>query len=447
MSSPPDSETVTTALDVLAEPRRRYLLATLLEYEDTSTSDPQLRAGPMPIATLATEVATSEHDCPIVTDDQCEQTHITLVHAHVPRLVDIGVLARIDNGDATTVALADHPILETEWVRTLLDDPTGDAFTADEATLNRTLEVLRSPRRRAVCAALATRRGTISVSDLAAAVVAREEGDGTRLIDVTKDEWTAVATALAHEHLPALSDAGLVEYDETGKQAAIATDAPQWESDWLLEGPLADVADLVEEFREPSVTSPADAVASNAAASETPDNGGHGSEHVPMDTCETIKGTENVFTRGHEIADGADEELVVTIPDGSRIGRKCLERWRTAAERGVDVYVGSRSPRVRDTVRSAVPDATVCEPQFDWLNFPIEEAHHGHVVFADRERALLVTSEESESDEELRVGALAGDGQGNALVSILCDHLGPRLDRLTTARDERDVQDGTPHPM
>ncbi|WP_226481154.1 DUF7344 domain-containing protein [Natrinema amylolyticum] len=447
MSSPSDTELTTTALDVLAEPRRRYLLAALLDREDTSTVDPPSTAASMSLAALATEVATSEHGCPIVTDDQCEQTHIALVHAHVPRLVDIGVLTRIDDGDAATVALADHPLLEAEWVRTLLDDPTGEAFAADEATLNRTLDVLHNPRRRAVCMALAMRRGTVSVSDLAAAVVAREGDDGTRLIDVTEDECASVITELAHDHLPALSDAGLVEYDDAATRAAIATDAPQWESDWVLEGPLADVAELVREFRGPSVTSSATDVVSNATGDETPENGGHGGDHVLMDTCETIEGAETVFARGHEIADGADEELVVTVPDGDRIGRKCLERWRAAAERGVDVYVGSRSPRVRDTVRSAVPGATVCEPQFDWLNFPIEETDHGHIVFADRERALLVTTEESESGGERRIGALAGDSRGNALVSILCDHLGPRLDRLTTVREERDVQDGTPLPM
>lgn len=447
MSSPLAPERTTTALDVLAEPRRRYLLATLVDREDASPIDLPSTVDPTSLESLATEVATGEHDCPIVTDEQCERIHISLVHAHVPRLADVGVLHESDGEDAT-VALADHPILEAEWVRTLIADPTGEAFPADEATLNWTLEALRAPRARTVCAALAERRGAISVSDLAAAIVAREGDAETRLVDVTEAECAAVAATLVHEHLPALSEAGLVEYDDAARRVAIATDAPQWRADWLVEGPLADIADLVETFRESPVASSGDGVGAGGPTADGPstDRGDDGiADRIAA--CRTIEGRENVFDRGHEIANDADEELFVTVPDGNRIGRECLECWRDAVDRGVDVYVGSRSPRVRDTIRSSIPGATVCEPQFDWLNFPIEEANHGHVVFADRDRALIVTTEKSAPDGELRVGAIAGDGRENALVSLICEHLEPRLERLTTARDERDAQDETPLPM
>ncbi|WP_226005407.1 DUF7344 domain-containing protein [Natrinema salinisoli] len=448
MSSPPNAEMTTAALDSLANPCRRYLLAALLEREDTSTVDPSPESEPMSITALATEVATWEHDCPIVTNDQFEQSHVGLVHAHVPRLVDSGVVIRNDDGAVTTVALADHPILEIEWVRTLLDDPAGDAFAADEATLNRTLEVLRNPRARTVVTVLATRRGAVPVSDLAATVVAREGGDETRLVDVTEAACASVAATLVHHHLPALSDAGLLTYDETTRRAGIAPDAPQWESDWVVEGPLADMAALVRELRTPAAVSSDNRVAPNGSATNQPTAGsGPDETDARGNTCRTIDGVENVFARGHEIADHAEDELFVTIPDGDRIGATCLERWHAAAERGIDVYVGSRSPRVRDTIRSAVPKATVCEPQFDWLNFSTTEAHHGHVVFADRETALLVAAEGTRSDGEGRMVAITGDGRENPLVSLVREQLGPRIERLAAVRDERDGQSKTPLPM
>lgn len=244
MSSPPSTD-LTTALDALAEPRRRYLLATLLEHGAVSRPERSSSPDELTIETLATEVAAVECGCPIVTDEQCDRVHIVLVHAHVPRLVDAGLVTRRADGDETIVALADHPVLEAEWVRSLLDDPTGDAFPADEATLDRTLEVLRAPRRRTVCAALARRRGTVAVADLAAAVVALEGDEETRLVDVTETACADAVTSLVHEHLPALSDAGLVAYDEAAKRVSLATDAPQWRADWVTEGPLAPVADLV----------------------------------------------------------------------------------------------------------------------------------------------------------------------------------------------------------
>ncbi len=242
MSSPPAPET-TVAADVLSEPRRRYLLATLLERADAAP-DRTPRTDPLSIETLATEVATTEQGCPIVTDDQCERTHVTLVHAHVPRLVDLGLLRRTTRGDTTMVGLADHPVLEADWVRAVLDDPTGESFPGDEETLNRTLEALHAPRRRAVCAVLATRHGDVSVTELAAAIVARANADGTGDTDEGAAKETHVAESLVHEHLPVLADAGLVEYDREAGYVALATDAPQWEVDWLLEGPLADAAGL-----------------------------------------------------------------------------------------------------------------------------------------------------------------------------------------------------------
>ncbi|WP_408959483.1 hypothetical protein [Natrinema sp. 74] len=240
MSSSPASDT-TTAIAVLAKPRRRYLLATLRERADTA-SDRSSQMGRLSVGTLATEVATTEHGCPIVTDDQCEQTQTALYHLHVPRLVDLGLLTRESRGDTTIVGLDDHPILEADWVQTVLEDPTGESFPADEETLNRTLQALRAPRRRAVCAVLATRHGAISVSELATAVATREATGETDTADANSADEAHTTTSIVHEHLPALADAGLVEYDRNARRVALATDAPQWEADWLLEGLLADVS-------------------------------------------------------------------------------------------------------------------------------------------------------------------------------------------------------------
>ncbi|MBZ6494634.1 DUF7344 domain-containing protein [Natrinema longum] len=435
MSQALDTAPTTTALTALAKPRRRYLLATLLGREDTSTPDATSES--MSVATLATEVAATERDCPIVTDDQRERTLTTLVHTHIPRLIDHGILTRRGDGETTAVALADHPLLETEWVRALLADPTGEEFPAPEATLNRTLEALRRPRYRTVCTVLARQRGTVSVADLAALVVAQEDGDGTRLVDVTEAACTAAATMLVHEALPALSDAGLVAYDDAERRVGLATDAPQWGADWLLTGPLADAADPIRTVRD-RTGGPASA---GPATTDPATEGSTGSEDACVNSCRTIRGRESVVTAGLQIADNADEELFVTVPDPDLIQQTCLEHWRKATERGVDVYVGSHSPRVRDTIRSAVPEATVCEPRLDWLNFPIERGNHGRIVFADRTTAMIVTVDDARSETEPRIGAITGHGRRNALVSLVCEHMCPRLDRLTT---EGDAKDGTP---
>mgnify|MGYP006282648125 CR=1 FL=1 len=259
MSSSPSAE-LTTAVDALVAPRRRYLLSRLLECERERA--PSERRS---LEALATAVAAMEHGSEIVTDEQVDRVQLTLVHAHIPRLVDAGLVAQHDDGDATTLSLGDHPRLDADWVQSLLADPTAEAAPIDEATVNRTLEAFRSPRRRAVCAVLVRWRGTVSVDDLAAMVVARTGGDGMGLVDVTESACAAVATSLVHEHLPVLSAAGLVEYDAATRQVTRVTDAPQWQADWVADGPLAAVGDVLRQ--EHPRDEPADA---DSVPAETP---------------------------------------------------------------------------------------------------------------------------------------------------------------------------------
>lgn len=360
-------------------------------------------------------MAVREHASPIVTTEQVRTAHIELVHNHVPRLLEADLLIEREPDDETRwLALADRPLFDADWVTFLLENPTGGTEW-DEQRVNRTLEALCPARRREVCRVLARHPEGLAVADLAATLVARSEE--TRLVDVDESARAPIETRLAHDDLPALEDAGLVAYDRADGIASIETDAAQWQAEWLADGPLADVCTLLRTADGQSET----------------DGVGAGSETAGVSTdaggCRTLEGTERVVARGHEIADSAEEELVVTVPDAGLLGRRCLERWQAAADRGVDVYVGSQSPRVRDTVRSAVPGATICEPQCDWLNLPTGWNHHGHVVFADRERVMLVTADE-ESSPPSRTTAITGDGPENALVRIVREHVGPRLDQL-----------------
>lgn len=219
MSSTPATGRTTTAFDVLADPRRRYLLSTL-----------QDRSDPLALETLATEVTVAEQDSQIVTDDQVRPVHVELVHSHVPRLLDVGLLTEVTDGTdggRRTLTLADHPLLEIDWVTRLLENPAvGPACDEDE--LNRTLEVLVPVRRRAICLVLARRRDDLTVADLAATLVTAR--DDAELVDGDESQ---VETRLVHDDLPALADAGLLEYDRGSGRVVLETDAAQWRTDWL----------------------------------------------------------------------------------------------------------------------------------------------------------------------------------------------------------------------
>ena len=88
--------------DALGHSRRRYLCYTLLEDTEWSLSD------------LATKIAAWENNVPehTVTEDKREAVYVSLYHAHVPKLVDEGVITfdevteTITTGEHATQVLA-----------------------------------------------------------------------------------------------------------------------------------------------------------------------------------------------------------------------------------------------------------------------------------------------------------------------------------------------------
>ncbi|MGB9950823.1 DUF7344 domain-containing protein (plasmid) [Haloarcula marismortui] len=80
----------------LGHSRRRYLCYTLLEDTEWSLTD------------LAEKIAAWENDIPEdeVTEDQREDAYVSLYHAHVPKLVDAGVISYDE--ETKTITAAEH---------------------------------------------------------------------------------------------------------------------------------------------------------------------------------------------------------------------------------------------------------------------------------------------------------------------------------------------------
>lgn len=75
--------------------------------------------------------------------------------------------------------------------------------------------------------------------DELAVELARTDADGST-VAVSGGEADQVLIALHHRHVPALADAGLVEYDRDGESVAI-TDAGRSVGSWLSAGPTTGV--------------------------------------------------------------------------------------------------------------------------------------------------------------------------------------------------------------
>ncbi|ELY50878.1 DUF7344 domain-containing protein [Natronococcus jeotgali] len=159
--------------DALRHPRRLHVLTAL---ED----------GACTLAELVDAVAARE-------SADRGATRIELVHNHLPRLADHGILEW--DGETASLSLERSPPV-AELSALLEDgDPAGE----------RTLEVLVHPVRTRLYAILSEFDRPISIEALAAELVDREIGSFA--------DRSAARLALHHVHLPAMVDVGAVEFD------------------------------------------------------------------------------------------------------------------------------------------------------------------------------------------------------------------------------------------
>lgn len=80
----PSPSAVDEALTVLANRRRRLTLSVVREHDE-----------PIALPDVADEVAVREHGQPVteLSPETVAQTYISIYHDHLPRLVDLGILA------------------------------------------------------------------------------------------------------------------------------------------------------------------------------------------------------------------------------------------------------------------------------------------------------------------------------------------------------------------
>ncbi|AUG49586.1 hypothetical protein BVU17_18625 (plasmid) [Haloarcula taiwanensis] len=109
---PPSILEIEPVYQALGHSRRRYLCYTLLEDTEWSLTE------------LATKIAAWEHDVPehAVTEAQREEVYVSLYHAHVPKLVDEGVITFDETTETiTTAEHAEQVIAALEGMGASLD--------------------------------------------------------------------------------------------------------------------------------------------------------------------------------------------------------------------------------------------------------------------------------------------------------------------------------------
>lgn len=382
---------IDAVFDCLASGRRRRLLGLVYEGAPDPTSREELAA-----AIVAQERGKPQDE---VTSEERQRALIDLHHVHLPKLADAGLVER--NAD-DTVATTDHPAFRDPGIREIVESrETGDARSLDAL-----FEALADARRRTVLDVLSHQYQEIRTETLAREVAASETGTAEREVTVAETEQRLVS--LRHNHLPRLREAGLIEYEDD-EQTVAYEGHPELRVQWMH-------SQLGDDFRK--------------SLTDDPKEG----------DMWAIEGRENVVSYGQSLCDEADEELFMLFTTTGLLESGCFTRIADATERGVDVYLGTHDPIVREFVREHAPEVTLWEPQVDWLNFPVDEGKVGRLVFADREAIMLGTLGEKDGDGVHAERAVVGDGADNAFVVLMRQMLSSHLAQF----EEQSVQPELP---
>jgi hypothetical protein len=98
---------------------------------------------------------------------------------------------------------------------------TDERAEGADLTASERHRLLADDRRRAALACLASRTEPVDLADLTLAVTKRE----TEASPVPEDRLERVAVSLHHNHLPQMSDLGVLDYDaESGEVETLRTD-------------------------------------------------------------------------------------------------------------------------------------------------------------------------------------------------------------------------------
>jgi len=146
-----------------------------------------------------------------------------------------------------------------------------------------------------------------------------------------------------------------------------------------------------------------------------------GAEEVTHEVW-SLSGESGITSRARKLIDGASEEVVLVVGHESVFTDDLARTLASAAERGVDVVVGTVSADLRGAVSSALPDIEVFVSELDWLRhseLPGDDTEISRLLLVDREAILVSTFVGGEGDERRDEHAVFGRGFDNGFVAIV----------------------------
>lgn len=264
------------------------------------------------------------------------------------------------------------------------------------------LRLLADTTNRAVLTVLDGAERGLSVAAIAERIVSQDGPSGSSEYE---DELEGTIISLHHNHLPRLESAGLVEYDPETNVVS-SGNASSIDAEWMDFGILDE---LLSRFRI------------GAGADES--------------AVGLLEGRESVYEYCRNAADTAEHELFLIYSSDELLNEDCLPQAKEAVERGVEFYAGAKSRDAREFFRESLPEATIWDPQVDWMYDQSNCPTISRLVVVDRETVAVGLWKRAGEGEKTEV-AMIGEGETNPLVVLVRELLGSRLDHLDYQSDD-----------
>lgn len=132
----------------------------------------------------------------------------------------------------------------------------------------------------------------------------------------------------------------------------------------------------------------------------------------------SLSGSEMIEIRTQQLIDDAATEAVLVLGTRSGFTDSLADRLGAAAERGVDVIVGTSTSELRQDVTDELPDVETFVSTLEWLHespSPDDHTEITRLLLVDRE-TILVSVRETDTRAEQ---AVFGRGFSNGLVAIV----------------------------
>ena len=316
------------------------------------------------------------------------QANAALRHLHLPALVEAGFVREVDN----LIVVDGHPAL--------LDPGIKAAMSAvGDAEMQPVFQALADAERRAVLDVLSHQYRPIHVEELARELAARSsESTGPAAHE-------RIHRRLHHVQLPLLADAGLISRDDN-RDLVGYTGSPALRIPWIHSfiGPefRTEMADSTEEVA-------------------------------------TIEGREQVVSCGQSMLDEATDEVFMLITATGLLEAGCFAEITEAVERGVDVYLGTADPAVREYVEAKLPEIIIWEPHQNWVEIPLVEDTVGRLVVVDGKMVMIGSLRTADGEDRYEERAIIAEGEDNLLVTLLRHLVDEQRQGIERATEEGSV--------